>query len=46
MLLLIVSMILLHGCIAVRYYRKGWHTFAIFNASCISLLLYLLFFKL
>jgi len=45
-LLLVASMILLHGCIAVRYYRRGWHTFAVFNASCISLLLYLLCFKL
>jgi len=40
--LLIASMILLHICIALRYYRRGWHVAATFNLSCVTLLVYLL----
>jgi len=45
LMLLIASMILLHGCIAIRYYKRGWHTIATFNAACISFLLYLVWVK-
>jgi len=43
--LFIGSLILLHGSLAACFYQRGKETAAVFNLSCISLQVYLLYMK-